>query len=302
MNRIGAIGGLALTLAALGAGQAGAVDIYATSLEDQRIVHVDTATNAVTTVNASPLGTTVDSLFFLNSNTLLYTGIGNGTLNSLNISTGATTTLVTGLSGPRDVVIDPGNSFAFVSDYNNARIVKVNLSNNTTSILTAGASTDGLTFDAAGNFYAVVNRNSIVQIDPVTGATINSISPNGFGNLDGLTYDAGGGKLWATDFNGGVLELPTNLSTFTDHALPACGQDGVAPDGAGNLFYASRCDFRIHSVDMSTLADTSLTFVNGLDDIAPIVGQGSQTGVPEPASIAIFGTALAGLALRRRRR
>ena len=53
------------------------------------------------------------------------------------------------MNGPRDVVIDPTNSFAFVSDFNNARILKVNLSNNTATTLLSGFRTDGLTFDAA---------------------------------------------------------------------------------------------------------------------------------------------------------
>ncbi len=301
MKAAAKIGSFSLLLAVAAAGHAQATELFATSLEGQQIVKVDTTANTVTQVNVSAIPQP-DSLFFLNSTTLLFSGISNGTLNSLDITTGINTVLATGFSGPRDVVINPAGTTAYVSDFNNGRIATVNLSTNTVSTLLSGHNTDGLTFDDSGKFYAVLDRNTVAQINPVTGAIIASISPGGSGNLDGLTYDAFNGKLWAGDFNGGVVELPTDLSTFTNHTLGGfCGQDGVEPDGAGNLFFASRCDSRIHLVSETTFADTPLTFVSGLDDIAPVVGQGSQTGVPEPASMAGLLAGLFGLAALRRR-
>ena len=123
----------------------------------------------------------------------------------------------------------------------------------------------GLTFDPFTNDIIFSSQNVIDQFNPVTGTIVSTL--NGPGNFDQSAVD-GKGHLFVAS-NSGFLE-------FADYR--ATGLIGT-PTFTASPFLAP-----------------------ALDDIAPLSGLGGGGQVPEPSSILLFGTALAVVGYRLRKR
>src|SRR5205085_835927 len=145
-------------------------------------------------------------------------------------------------------------------------------------------------------------------------------------DLDGLTYDPAGngnlGLLYVSNShaNGdpntpnppqgtGLFSVPVSLASSTFLAVSQFTQpDGIVYNGSGHIFVTSRSNFRVYDYNIASNTSTQNAFVNGLDDLAPLIGSGSPgplPGIPLPASVwggALLGALMVGMRVRQSRR
>lgn len=270
-----------------------------------KILQVDTSTNTVTTLLS--IGGNPDSVVFAPNNNLIFSlpnqsgiGVYNTVTKDLNYIHG-------NLFEPLDLALDPSGTSVLVADsgsmYGPAGLKRINYTEQfpiPTIVASGFGDIDGITYDSHGNFFAVVDGRWVEQLDPTTGALIKRIecaycSPYE-DDLDGITYDPVTNSLWVSDvLYNGIWKIPVDLSTSTLYAKNKIGYpDGIESDGAGNIFVAARVG-QIFEYNIATNTTTGLTTVYGLDDLAPLVGNGSpnySAPVPEPATFVLLGAGL----------
>ncbi len=269
--------------------------LYATSTSTQDLYSVNTATHAATAIFNT--GNDIDSLFIDPAGRIVYDEQTIGKLLAYDPSNQTNVLLASGLSNPKDVVLEPNLTSFLVSDSAVNSVYRISLAGGVVgSPFNLGLRPDGITYNISGQLFVNVcttpgtRDSNVEQIDPVTGAVIASTAtlakPNTGVFLDGLTYDTSTGMLFASDSpNSRIAAInPTTLSysflTPTGAALSA--PDGISADGLGNLFIASRGNSHILKYVIATNVATVVGTISGLDDMTPISGLG---GVPQPANV-----------------
>jgi PEP-CTERM motif-containing protein len=266
---------------------------------------------------------TPDSLIFSGPNTIVYTQQNNGRLNQgqlnqVNTDGSGNTTIASGFQNNQDLALDPGGASVVMSDTDNNRVVRINLTTGVTTVLAQFASpVRGIVYDAAGrlfvnvdNFQGTGGPNQIVQIDPLTGAVIHSLDLPRPG--DGLTYDPSSGSLWAASvIDASIMQIADNLGSVTrfdctNSDITICSiYDGVEADGNGNVDLANVINGFIDQYNIATGTFSVLARAPSIDDLAPLVGEGSPSGgssaTPEPNSMLLIATGLVAIFLLRKR-
>jgi len=296
--------GIALGLVTLLGRPTSAAELYATSIAGSQIDKVDTVTHAVSTFVNTP--SAADSIIFDSMQRVIYTEIFNGDVRRYDPSNSTDVLLASGLNNPADMVLEPGGNSMLVSEYGGGKIDRIDLTTNTIStLLSPGDNPEGLAYDGARLFanlgarYGGPTAKYVAEIDPVTGAILH-VSP-GLDSLDGLTYDPYSGLLYASSlFGNSIVSLdPNNLNNVvnvTSHLGVMPSPDGITTDGVGNIFIASSAslgDSYIYQLDLINSTLTQNTFVYGLDDLAPLIGDGS---LPEPSTLVLAAMGVMALA------
>jgi len=196
--------------------------------------------------------------------------------NSTLTNNGTPLTFNGGLDSVLDTIVWDSTGQAFYTDsssggFGNFGKVTVNLVTNTystTRLQTTLPAAHGMAYDPFSDTLILMGDGHITQIDPVTGAILHDLS--GFAG----TFDQG------------------------------------AVDGKGHIFAANN-DGTLTFIDISGSKNIAAAnfigtqfLANSLDDVAPLVGPGSQPPptVPEPGSLFLLGTGLAGFGIFRRRK
>ena len=257
---------------------------------DKKIVQINLTSNAVTTIFNTPdvpYGLVIDS-----QGGFVYTQPFANEVRRYDPITGTDLLLAgstQGIDGPRDIVLDPTGSSVFVSNFNAGTITRTDLSLLTTTTVISGfPSPQGLAFDSTGRLFVVAGgegdcnsfagNSSVFQIDPNTGMIVNTSTINfdPTNSLDGLVFDYFTGSLFTIPRCSAVLSaVDTNtLNPIVSITLSASFADGIASDGHGKLYIASRNDpgngtnAQITSYDISTNTFTASTLVPGLAGLA----------------------------------
>ena len=254
--------------------------LYATSEAAQQLAEVDMSTGVVAVLFNTI--STPDSLIVDSLGRILYTTQKIGTVSIFDPSNGSNSIVVGGLSYPRDLIFDPGQSSILVSNFGKGEIDRVNLLTGTLTPLTTKLGTvDGLAYGPKGELFAVINHHTqIARIDPKSGAILKTLTvvtnhTVSYYGLDGLTYDAYTGHLWATDVGAGancLVEIGTGLTAFKLHQvgnLPT--PDGVISDGKGNLYIGVNLA-KVFAYNIPTDKITAMVKVKNVDDVALVPG------------------------------
>jgi sugar lactone lactonase YvrE len=236
------------------------------------------------------IGAKPDDMTLNSAGQLIYSVPDTGTVNLWDPKSQTNTVLASGISGARDLEIEPGGETMLIGKYTApAEIIRYNFSTGVQQILVPKAaklgSCDGIAYDAYGNLYAVANHNTIIQINPNTGAIIATLvlEPHvGVNGGDGLTWDSYTNSLWATHDGKtgiGLLQIFVTESGFASTTssgfvfYPFTGitnVDGIKSDGAGNLYIGAIWNALVYNIPTKTI--TKNIVVKGADGVSIVPG------------------------------
>ena len=262
------------------------IPLFVTDFGVPGIVEVDPSTGAVTTVDNT--GFSIDSLVFDSKGDIVYTGFGNNELGIYDPST-KQNRIVASLPGPADLALDPGGNSIVVNCQGDQTIKRVDLTTGSVTTLATniipGSTVGGIAYDDQGRLFVADNNvagSSLLQLDPQTGAVLQTILLHSPGDVDGVTFDPVTNAIWTVDaFHHILIEVSDYLASAQVQEFPspsgfaASSFDGIESDGQGNIFIAEY-NSRVDRYNIATNTFTAYTGSLAADDVAPLIGNGSQ--------------------------
>lgn len=288
----------------------GGTNVYSVSFNYDQTTHV--ASLGPATGIAAVSG--ADGIIFAPNGNLLIGGQGNPVVHEITTAGAFVKDYGTAGSQSYHLALNPNGQYAYTSNFQGPLSV-IDLNANTASLHSIiGSNYNGLTqvaFAPNGNvFYVDGNPNgggTVGFLNLTTYAASPLFGNAGITSAHGLIYDPYTNLM--TLFGAGYVGTFTTVGTNLMQGGPFnCDFDQGAVDGHGHALVAG-CG-SITFLDYSGSHDithpdyyTAFGGFGNIDDVAPLVGPGSQQNtVPEPASLLLFGSGLAGLAARLRRR
>jgi hypothetical protein len=280
MFRLSRLQVLAFVIVLCCASISGAQELYYTSEpgESLDLLNFSTGSSSLLASTASISGKP-DSLILNSKGQILYSIPNLGQVWLFDPTTSSNTLLVTGLSYPRDMVIEPGEMTMLISLNARGQIARYNFVTGAVTLLIKGlGSTDGLAYAPNGDLFAVVGRNRVCQIDPVKGVLLKCITLEAHYKTnggDGMTYDPYSRQLWVSHdgtMGNGLIEIPTDLSSDTWFQTgKILVPDGIVSDGNGNLFIGAGLHTVVeYNIPTNTIVKSVLA--PGVDDVVLIPG------------------------------